>query len=103
LLLISQRTCELGIRVALGAGRSAIVGTVLRGSLVVATVGVVLGVGASMGLMRLLADLLFGVNPDDLVILAAASGLLFASAAVANWWPARRAAHVDPVLLLRQD
>jgi predicted permease len=101
--LVSQRTRELGIRVALGAGRSAIVGTVLRGSLVVATVGVVLGVGASMGLMRLLADLLFGVDPNDLVILAAASGLLFASAAVANWWPARRAAHVDPVLLLRQD
>jgi predicted permease len=101
--LVSQRTRELGIRVALGAGRSAIVRTVLRGSLVVAAAGVVIGVGASVGLMRLLSELLFGVNPNDVLILTAAGGVLFGSAAIANWWPARRAARVDPVLLLRQD
>ena len=68
-----------------------------------AAAGVVIGVGASMGLMRLLSELLFGVNPNDVVILGAAGGVLFASAPIANWWPARRAARVDPVLLPRQD
>jgi putative ABC transport system permease protein len=101
--LVSQRTHEIGIRVALGARRADIVRTVLRRSLVIVSAGVVLGVGASVGLARLMADLLFGVAPHDIRILAAAAAILFTLAAAANWLPARRAARVDPVLSLRSD
>ena len=101
--LVTQRTREIGIRVALGAGRAAIASAVVKGSLAVAALGVLTGVAASLGLTRLLADLLFGVEPTDLSVLGAAAAVLLGSAALANWRPARRAARVDPVSLLRAD
>jgi putative ABC transport system permease protein len=76
---------------------------VLRRSLIIVSAGVVLGVGASVGLARLMADLLFGVPPHDIRILAPAAVILFTLAAAATWLPARRAARVDPVLSLRSD
>jgi predicted permease len=99
--LVSQRTREIGIRVALGARSADIVQAVLRRSLVTVTVGVAVGIAASFGLSRLLADSLFGVPPNDPRILAGAAGLLFALAIAANWLPARRAARVDPMRSLR--
>ena len=101
--LVSQRTREIGIRVALGARSADIVQTVLRRSLITVTAGVAVGVAAALGLARLLADLLFGVPPHDVVILAGAAVLLFALAVVANWLPARRAARVDPMRSLRTN
>ena len=74
---------------------------VLRRSLVTVTVGVAVGIAASFGLSRLLADSLFVVPPNDPRILAGAAGLLFALAVAANWLPARRAARVDPMRSLR--
>ena len=75
----------------------------LRKSLVNVTAGVAVGVAASLGLARLLADLLFGVPPHDLTILAGATVVLLTLAIVANWLPARRAARVDPMRSLRTN
>ena len=101
--LVSQRTREIGIRVALGARRADIVRTVLRSSLVVVGVGAVLGVAASLGAARAIADSLFGVPPYDAGILGAATAILLATATVANWLPARRAAGIDPMKSLRAE
>ncbi len=101
--LVTQRTREFGIRVALGAGRSDIVRGVLRTSLMVASGGIVVGVAASLGVGRLLESLLFGVKPHDALILSIAVMVLIASALVANLLPARRAARVDPMTSLRAE
>jgi predicted permease len=101
--LVSQRTREIGIRVALGARTSDITRTVLRSGLVVIAAGVLVGVGGAVAVARLIADLLFGVQPHDPVILATAATALLLFAAAANWLPARRAARVDPMRSLRTD
>jgi predicted permease len=101
--LVTQRTREIGIRVALGARRADIVRGVLRASLAVAGLGIVVGVGASLGLARLLEGLLFGVKPSDALILSSAIGILVLSALVASVFPARRAARVDPMTSLRAE
>jgi putative ABC transport system permease protein len=101
--LVSQRTRELGIRVALGAGRSDISRTVLRGSLAVVSIGVVIGIAGAIGAGRFLASLLFGVPPYDIMILTIAALALAATGFLANWLPARRAARVDPMVSLRTD
>jgi predicted permease len=101
--LVSQRTREIGIRVALGARTHDITRTVLRGGLVVIGAGIVIGTGGAVAVARLIADLLFGVKPYDPLILAMAATMLLAFAAAANWLPARRAARVDPMRSLRAD
>jgi putative ABC transport system permease protein len=101
--LVSQRTREIGIRVALGARNADIVSTVLRSSLMIVCAGVLVGVASAVGVARWLADLLFDVPPHDVRILATAMVILFALAAGANWLPARRAARVDPMQSLRAD
>jgi predicted lysophospholipase L1 biosynthesis ABC-type transport system permease subunit len=101
--LVSQRTRELGIRVALGAGRSDISRTVLRGSLAVVMIGVAVGVAGAVGAGRFLASLLFGVPPYDAMILTLAAVALISTGLMANWLPARRASRVDPMVSLRTD
>ena len=101
--LVSQRTRELGIRVALGASRADISRAVMRGSLAVVALGVVAGVVSAIGAGRFLSSLLFGVPPYDAMILAFAVITLFATGLLANWLPARRAARVDPMVSLRAD
>ena len=101
--LVTQRTREIGIRVALGARRGDIVRGVLRASLAVAGVGIVVGVAASLGAGRLLESLLFGVQPTDVVILPGAVAVLVVAALFANMLPARRAARVDPMTSLRSE
>jgi len=101
--LVSQRTRELGIRVALGARRQDIIATVMRGGLVVVSAGVVLGVAASLGAARLLAEQLFGVQAYDARVLSIAIAILVTTALVANWLPARRAARIDPMRSLRAE
>jgi predicted permease len=101
--LVSQRTRELGIRVALGARSTDISKAVLKGSLTVVAIGVVIGVAGAVGAGRLLASLLFGVPPYDAVILTIAATALFTTGVLANWLPARRAARVDPMISLRTD
>ena len=101
--LVSQRTRELGIRVALGARRADISRAVLNGSLAVVAVGVGIGVAGAIGAGRLLSSLLFGVPPYDIAILTAAAIALFSTGILANWLPARRASRVDPMVSLRTD
>ena len=101
--LVSQRTRELGIRVALGAKRSDISRTVLKGSLGVVSIGVVIGIVGAIGAGRLLSSLLFGVPPYDALILALAVSALAATGFLANWLPARRASRVDPMISLRSE
>jgi predicted permease len=101
--LVSQRTREIGIRVALGARSADIVRSVLRGSLTAVGAGVLLGIGASIAAARWLADLLFGVPPADVAILTSAGLVLLLTAVFANWLPARRASRVDPMRSLRVE
>ncbi|HEU4693745.1 MAG TPA: FtsX-like permease family protein, partial [Vicinamibacterales bacterium] len=101
--LVSQRTRELGIRVALGAGRNDISRAVLKGSLAVVSIGVLVGVAAAIGAGRFLSSLLFGVPPYDAVILTIAAVALLSTGLLANWLPARRASRVDPMISLRAD
>jgi putative ABC transport system permease protein len=101
--LVTQRTREIGIRVALGAARRDIVRSVLRGSLITVSVGILLGMMASLGAGTLLQTLLFGVKPHDGLILTSATALLVLAAVLANVLPARRAARVDPMISLRSE
>ena len=100
---VSQRTREIGVRVALGAQRSHVVGLVLRQGVVLAVVGVVVGSLAAVGATRLIASLLYGVPPTDVVAFGGAAIALGLAAVVASWVPARRAAKVDPIVALRNE
>jgi predicted permease len=101
--LVTQRTREIGIRVAFGARSRDVVRTVVGRGVVVAIAGIAAGVGASIGAARLLADLLFGAGVRDPAILAGVVSVLLLTALLANGLPARRAARIDPMRSLRTD
>ena len=98
---VSQRTQEIGIRMALGAARSAVMRMVLGQALTLAAIGVAAGAGGAWMLTRLMQKLLFGVEPSDPVTFAAVAALLAAVAAAAAVVPALRATRVDPAIALR--
>ena len=101
--LVSQRTRDIGIRIALGAEKRSILGMIFRQGVGLAIVGIVAGfVGASF-LTRLMTTLLFGVSPTDVVTLASVAALLGAVAAAASYLPALRATRVDPLVALRDE
>lgn len=100
---VSQRTREIGVRVALGAQRSHVLGLVLRQGVVLAAVGVLVGSLAAFGATRLIANLLYGVPPTDIVAFGGAAIALGLAAVAASWIPARRAAGVDPIIALRSE
>jgi predicted permease len=102
-LMVSQRTHEIGIRMALGARRSDVIRTVFRSSLRLVAVGVVIGLGGGLAFARLLAVALIGIKPFDPVAFASTSGLMALVAALATWVPAWRAARVDPMVTLRHE
>jgi predicted permease len=99
----ARRTKEIGIRMALGARRGQVVGTVLREGVALTAVGSVVGLAAALALSRVAASLLYGVSPRDGVTFVAVPLFLGSVAALACWIPARRAASVDPILALRQE
>ena len=98
---ITRRTPEIGLRVALGATRSNILGMTIRQGLRPALIGVFLGAIGAFGLSRYLATLLFGVKPFDAVTYLAVAALLLATAALACYIPGRRAMQTDPATALR--
>jgi ABC-type antimicrobial peptide transport system permease subunit len=98
---VSQRTNELGIRLALGAERHAILRMILGEGAVMALIGLALGGLAAIPLSRLLSGLLFGVEPVDPLTIGVAAALLMTVALVAAWIPARTATAVDPMTALR--
>ncbi len=97
---VGRRTREIGVRMALGATRAEILRLVLRHSLTLALVGVALGLAAALALTRLLAGLLYGVAPTDLLSLATAGLFLVGLVTAATWPAARRAAGLEPVRAL---
>jgi predicted permease len=102
-LAVSQRTNELGIRMALGASRKQIIMMVVRHGLLLAISGCVLGVAGAIGLTRLLAKLLYGTSPTDFLTFAAVSALFVSVAAIACFIPARQVTSIDPLIALRQE
>jgi len=100
---VSQRTQEIGIRTALGAQRSHVLGMVLKQGMSMALVGIGIGIVLSFLLFRGLASMLYGVKSTDLVTLSAVSAMLLAVAFVASYVPALRATRVDPVVALREQ
>jgi putative ABC transport system permease protein len=101
--LVSQRTREMGIRVALGAGRRQVTRLIVAGSFRPVALGLIGGAGAAVMSARLLATLLYGVSPWDPAVLLVIVASLGTAAAFACWVPARRAASIDPLVALRDD
>jgi predicted permease len=100
---VSQRTREIGIRMALGANKSELLWMFVRSALVLTGFGTAVGLGAAAALMRLMRTLLFGISPLDPVTFTAVPVALVAAAALASYLPARRTAAVDPVEALRAE
>ena len=101
--LVSQGTHDIGVRLALGAQRSSIVGMVIRRGMELTGAGIVLGLLGAAALTRVMASLLFGVSATDAVTFAAVSVTLAAIGVLASYLPARRATLVDPVIALREE
>jgi putative ABC transport system permease protein len=100
---VTQRTREIGIRMALGAQRTQMLGMVLRQSLTLVVIGITLGFLIALGATRVMATLLYGVSANDLSTYAIVIFLLGATALLASYIPARRAMKVDPVVALRYE
>jgi putative ABC transport system permease protein len=100
---VARRTQEIGVRMALGARKTDVLGLVLRQAMRPALAGIAAGLAAALAAARLLAGLLYGVTPADLPALAGAASLMAAVAVLACWLPARRAAGVDPMAALRYE
>jgi predicted permease len=100
---VASRTGEIGIRVALGAGRASVLRLVLGRALVAAACGVAGGIASAVALRKVIAAELIGVSATDPVVLAAVSSVLFAVAMAAAWGPARKASRIDPSEALRSE
>jgi putative ABC transport system permease protein len=100
---VAQRTQEIGIRMALGAGEEGIVQMVLKNGVALALVGVAIGLALALGLARLIASMLFQTSAADPPTFSVVPLLLLAVALFACWLPARRAARVDPMVALRYE
>ncbi|HEX5069182.1 MAG TPA: ABC transporter permease [Vicinamibacterales bacterium] len=101
--LVSLRTQEIGIRMALGADRSQILGLVLTRGLLLAAVGVVIGLGISLAATRVMTSLLFNVEPTDVLTLFSVAAVMLLVAIVACMIPAWRATRVDPLVVMRES
>ena len=102
-LVVSERTQEVGVRLALGAAPAAVLAMIVRQALALAVAGIALGVSASYVLSPLLGNQLFGIRPLDPVTYAAVPALLAGVAVCAALVPARRAMRVDPVQAMRHE
>ncbi len=100
---VSQRTREIGIRMAIGAREADVSRMIMRRGMVLTAAGVVAGIAASLGLSQLVRSQLFGVQPSDPLTLTTVLVLMTGVAAAAAWLPARRAARVNPIAALRMQ
>lgn len=100
---VSQRLRELGLRIALGAGRGHVIGLVMLRGMSIAAAGIGIGLAVSLAVTRLLGRMLYGVSPADPASFLAVSLLLLGVALCACWIPARRAIDTDPVRAIRSE
>ena len=100
---VARRTNEIGVRIALGAGRFDIIGMVFREIILLVVGGIAIGVPAALACARFIRTFLFGLNPTDAATIASAAVLLQAVCALAGYLPARRASRTDPMVALRYE
>jgi predicted permease len=101
--MVARRRNEIGVRIALGAGRGNVIGLVLREAVVLLGAGLVIGAGLALWATRAASTMLFGLKPNDPATFAGAIALLAAVALLASYAPARRASRVEPMQALRED
>ena len=101
--IVAQRTREIGIRMALGAQRTQMLGMVLRQSMLLVVIGIAIGLLVALVATRVMGTLLYGVGANDIAVYATVIGLLGAAALLASYLPARRAMKVDPMVALRYE
>jgi predicted permease len=101
--MVTQRSNEIGLRMALGATPGSVLRLVVGQGMRLTAAGIVLGIGAGLAITRLMSSMLFNTPTYDPVTFGAVTAVVAAVALVAGWLPARRAAHIDPVRALRQD
>ena len=100
---VSQRSNEIGLRMALGASKSSVLGLILRQGLFLALAGLAVGLAAALAGTQLLATMLFQVKPNDPSVYLGVTILLCVVTLAACYIPARRAASTDPITVLRQE
>jgi len=100
---VARRTGEIGIRMALGAQRGAVVRMILRQVFVLAAVGLAIGIPAALGASKLVESFLFGMKPNDPRAITLAVAILLGAALLAGYVPARKAARIDPMTALRHE
>jgi ABC-type antimicrobial peptide transport system permease subunit len=100
---VSQRTREIGIRIALGAEQRQLKAVFVRHGLLLACIGMLIGLSAAAGVTRFMSSLLFEISPLDAMTYAAVLLVLLTAAALASYVPARRASSIDPVDAMRMD
>jgi ABC-type antimicrobial peptide transport system permease subunit len=100
---VSQRTQEFGVRMALGASRTTVLGMVLREGLLLVAIGLAIGIGVSLGLVQVLQTYLYQTAPTDPVAFAGVAAAFLIAGGLATLGPALRATTVDPMVALRAD
>jgi ABC-type antimicrobial peptide transport system permease subunit len=101
--MVTERRREIGIRVALGATRSHVLTQIMKQGLQVTAIGGAIGLAGTLAVNRLIASLLFGVQPTDIVTIAFVIATITAVAVVASWLPAWRASRLDPNVVLKDE
>ena len=100
---VARRTREIGIRMALGAQRGVVMRMILGQVLILAALGIAIGVLAALGASRLVQSFLFGIKANDPVALSSAMGILLGAVILAGYVPARKASRIDPITALRDE
>jgi putative ABC transport system permease protein len=100
---VAQRTHEIGLRMALGAGPSQVMGLILREGMTLGFIGLLIGLAGSYGIGQLMRGMWYGIGSLDPLAFSAVATVLLLSTLLACYLPARRATHVDPMAALRQD
>jgi ABC-type antimicrobial peptide transport system permease subunit len=101
--MVARRTSEIGVRMALGAGRRNVLWMVMKEVLTLTGIGLVVGIPVALAGDRLIASMLFGLKPTDPLAMGGAVVLMLVVAALAGYLPARQAAHVNPMEALRYE